>query len=276
MGVNITVSKLCFLVRPTLLLLALAVPIGAGEPSKPAAEAATTPAAPATPAAPLPKPEDVIARFVQVIGGKQAFDKIQSQHIKGKFDMGGQGITGDLEVFAKRPDKLVIKINLPGIGDLWQGFDGTVGWSLNPATGPMVLEGKMLDQVREQARFDGVLHEASDFKSMETLGREPFEGKTCYKLKLVRKSGQEVTEYYDVQSGLLVGSSEVQETPLGAIAATGLTSDYKKFGDVLFATKLTQKMGPLAQVMTFTSMDFNKVDDSAFDLPDQIKGLAKK
>jgi hypothetical protein len=224
----------------------------------------------------LPEAKKVVARFVKELGGEDAFAKINSQHVNGKCDMGAQGITGELEVFAKRPDKLVIKITLPGVGDLLQGFDGKVGWSMNPITGPMVLEGKMLEQIREQARFDSVLHDASDFKSMQTVGKNPFEGKDCYKLKLVRKSGQETIEYYDAQKGLLTGSTEVQETPLGAITVTAVISEYKKFGDLLFATRLTQKMGPLAQVMSFEKMEFNTVPDRAFDLPEQIKALLRK
>jgi hypothetical protein len=242
--------------------------LAATEPAKPAPSASTN--------ASLPLAKDVLTNFVKQIGGEAAFSKINSQHLKGKCEMGAQGISGNLEVFAKRPDKLIIKISLPAVGDLLQGFDGKVGWSMNPITGPMVLDGKMLDQVREQARFDAVLHDASEFKSMETVGKAQFEGRDCLELKLVRKSGQEETEYYDVQTGLLVGSAEVQETPLGAISVTAVISEYKKFGDILFATKLTQKMGPLAQVMSFESMEFNQVDDAVFDLPDPIKTLIKK
>jgi hypothetical protein len=224
---------------------------------------------------PLPPAKEILARFVKEIGGRAAVEEIKSQHITGKVDMGGQGITGPLEVFAKRPDKILVKINLPGIGEMLQGFDGKVGWGVNAVTGPMLLEGKMLEQLREQSVFDSVLHEDQEFKSMETVGKTQFEGKECYQLKLVRHSGQEVTEFYDVQSGLLMGSSQVQETPLGAIAVTGVVGDYRKFGAVLFATRMTQKIGPLAQVMTFERMEFNRVDDSVFDLPASIKALTQ-
>ncbi len=225
---------------------------------------------------PLPKAEVVLEQFIKALGGNGVFEKIQSQHTHGNVDMAGQGISGKLEVFAKRPDKLLIKITMPGIGDLYQGFDGNVGWSLNPVTGPMILEGKMLDQVREQARFDAILHDLSEYKKVETVGRTPFEGQDAYQLKLVRKSGQETTEFYDIKTGLLIGSNEVQETPLGAVNVSASIGEYKKFGDALFATKLAQKMGPLTQVMTFTSMDFKELDDSVFDLPNQIKALLKK
>jgi hypothetical protein len=157
-----------------------------------------------------------------------------------------------------------------------QGFDGKVGWMVAPMTGPMVLDGKMLEQSREQARFDAVLHNSADFKSMQTTAKTNFDGRPCYELKLVRQSGQAVTEYYDTKTGLLAGSTELQETPLGNISVTALATDYKKFGDILFATRLTQKMGPMAQVMVFETMDFNEVADSVFDLPDSVKGLTKK
>ena len=239
-----------------------------------AAELAKPAAVP--PAATLPAAKDVVNRFVREIGGAAAFQRIDSQRMTGRFEMTGQGITGQIEVLAKRPDKMVMKMTLPGMGDMVQGYDGKIGWSLNPVTGPMLLEGKMLDQVREQARFDAVLHPPGEFSAMETVGKAQFEGKDAYQLKLVRKSGQEVTEYYDIQSGLLLGSSELQETPLGSIPVAAVVGEYKKFGDVLFATKLVQKMGPLAQVMTFEKMDLNSVDDSTFELPAQIKALVPK
>lgn len=226
--------------------------------------------------APLPAAREVIAKFVNLVGSKEDFDKIQSQRAVGKVEMTGQGISGKLEVLARRPDKLVIKINLPGIGDLLEGYDGKVGWSVNPLTGPMLLEGKMLEHVQEEARFDSVMHDEGDFKSMETVGRVEFEGKSCYQLKLVRKSGQELTEYYEIDTGLMRGTTGIQETPLGSINVTGVAENYKKYGPILLATKMIQKMGPLSQTMIFESVEFNTVQDSAFDLPDEIKALTKK
>lgn len=254
-----------------VLALALTAPGLAGD-----APPAAPPPAASAPAAKLPSAEEVIARFVKEIGGEAAFDKIKSQRLTGKFEMGAQGMNGALEVLAKRPDKLLIKITLPGMGEMLQGYDGKVGWAANPVTGPMLLEGKMLDQLKEQANFDAVLHDRARFKSTQNSGEADFDGKKCYKLKLVKQSGEESTEYYEIQSGLLVGSSEVQETPLGSVPVTAVISDYKTFGEIRFATRLTEKMGPLTQVMSFQTMEINNVDDAVFALPDSIKGLLKK
>jgi len=153
----------------------------------------------------LPPAKEIISKFVKTIGGRAAFQKIQSQHMKGKFEMPAQGLSGDLEVFAKRPDKLAVKISLQGLGEILRGYNGAVGWSVDMATGPALLEGKMLEELREQADFDGVLHGEKKYKSMETVAIADFEGARCYQLKLVRNSGNEVNEYFDIKSGLLVG-----------------------------------------------------------------------
>jgi hypothetical protein len=224
----------------------------------------------------LPPAREIIAKHIEAIGGKEAFKKIDSQRMEGKFEMPAQGLSGKLTAYGKRPDKLFIKITLPGVGDMLQGYDGEVAWAMNLATGPMLLEGTMLEQVKEQAQFDSMLHEEQDFKEMETVEVTEFGGKQCYKLRLVRQSGREVIEYYDRKSGLLVGTTEAQETPLGLVTVTSVAEEYKRFGALLFATKLTQKLGPITQVITISEIEFNKVDDSVFELPEEIKALAKK
>jgi zinc protease len=226
--------------------------------------------------APLPAAKDVIARFIKLMGGKEAFSKIKSQHGKGKFSMPAQGLEGDLEVFALRPNKLLTEMTISGIGKVQQGFDGTVGWSLSVATGPMLQQGKQLQQAAEQAQFDSVLHNATDYKSMENLGEAEFQGRTVYKLKLIKNSDVEVTEYYDKESGMLIGSTSPQETPLGPMMVINLAGDYKRFGDVYFPTKVVQKVGPIEQIMTITSYEFNTVDPKVFELPAEIKTLIKK
>ncbi|MBI2949404.1 MAG: hypothetical protein HYY23_17325 [Verrucomicrobia bacterium] len=224
----------------------------------------------------LPAASEVIAKFIKAIGGKEAYLKIQSQHAKGKFEMPAQGLTGDLEVFHKRPNKLVVKVNIPAIGDVLTGFDGKVAWSLNAAMGPMLMEGKQLEQMRDQADFDSILHAESDYKSMETVEITQFEKKECYKLKLVKKNGQAVTEFYDTKTSLLAGMIMTQESPFGPVEATNVLDEYKKFNDVLFATKVTQRMGPIEQTMVLNQYELNQVEDSKFELPDQIKALVKK
>lgn len=223
----------------------------------------------------LPAATEIIAKFVKAIGGKDAILKHDTQTVRGTFQMPAQGISGKLEVFASKPNKMVINVQIPSLGDMRTGYDGTVGWSMNNLTGPMVLEGKQLEQIKEQADFASVLHEEKSFKSMETVGIETFDGKECYKLKLVRTTGAETIEYYEIKTGLLIGLVAQQESPLGTITVSSVLSDYKKFGEASYATKTVQSMGPMQQTITIDSIDFGKVPADAFALPEPIKAMVK-
>ena len=60
---------------------------------------------------------------------------------------------GDFEIFAAKPDRALSKVTLGGIGDLIEGYDGTHAWSSSPMMGPMLSQGKELEQRKLRRRF---------------------------------------------------------------------------------------------------------------------------
>jgi zinc protease len=225
------------------------------------------------PARKLPPAKEIIAKYVKAIGGREAILKQTSTHATGKFEMPAQGLSGTLEVFAAQPNKLLVKIDIAGFGKVSQGFDGKVGWTMDPAQGPMVLKDKMLEQITAESDFYSPLHEEKNYTSMETLELTKFEGKDSYKLKLVRKNGRETSEFYDVKTGLLNGTLSTQDTALGALPVTSIVGEYREFGGVKMPAKVTQKIGPAVQVLTITASENNQVADAEFELPAPIKTL---
>ncbi|MGV3772123.1 MAG: hypothetical protein ACO1QB_04420 [Verrucomicrobiales bacterium] len=224
----------------------------------------------------LPSARSIIDRSIEKMGGKENFKKHTSQHAKGKFSIPAQEVNGNIEIFASAPNKLLMKIVLPGIGNINTGYNGKIGWQLNPITGPMLLEGKTLEQVASQADFYSMLHESSKYTTMETVGKETFEGKECYKVKLIEKSGLETMEFYSQETGLLVGSISKQESPFGAATVVSTIDDYKNVGDFLLPSKVTQKLSGLSQVITMDEVEFDKVEQSVFEVPKEIQTLAEQ
>ena len=223
----------------------------------------------------LPPAKEIMAKSLEAMGGKEALLKHSSSHHKGKFEMPAQGITGELEIFAAKPAKFMLKVNIPNFGEFLQGYDGKVGWSMNPIMGPKILEGKQLEEAAERAQFHGEVTEADRVKSMETLEETKFDNKDCYKVKIVRKSGSDIIRFYDKKTFLIVGEKRKQETDMGTVDATVTVSDYKKFDGVLMATKTKVEAGPIVQELTVTSVEYDKVDDKTFALPEMIKALVK-
>jgi hypothetical protein len=240
---------------------------------------ADIPAAPPKPAAAkLPPAKDIIAKYVQAIGGKEAILKYTAMRGKGTFELSvqGQNSTGELEVLRAKPNKQVAKISIRDLGQIVAGFDGKTGWWIVPGAGPMLLQGRMLDQARDDAIFYNQLHEESNYQSMETEALTQFEGRECYQVKLVFKSGREVTEFYDVKTGLLAGYKAMQESLQASLEVTSRLSDYKKFGDWLQPTKLTQKMAGIDQTITIASVTYDPIPDSEFEPPAEVKALLKQ
>nr|MCU0635981.1 hypothetical protein [Gemmatimonadaceae bacterium] len=117
--------------------------------------------------------------------------------------------------------------------------------------------------------------DASKFKSIEVVGQEAFEGQQAWKLKFTRPSGSVSTEFYAVDTGLLLGTVATQASAMGEIEARSVLSDYKAFGAVKMPTKISISAGPQQMTMTTKTVTFDDVPPAAFALPEAIKALVK-
>lgn len=230
---------------------------------------------PATTPVKLPAAREVLDRYVKAIGGREEVMRHGSRRATGTLEIPAAGIKGDMVASAAKPNKMLVTVSLPGIGEMRQGFDGTVGWSIEPTQGPMVLAGRQLEQRRAQSDFYGDLHESKSYRAMETVDLVDFEGAKAYKVKLVRQSGDSLYELFDATSGLMVGTISTQDSPMGAMTITSVVGDYKSFGALRMPTRVTQKF-PTGQQVTVTvnTVEFDTVPPTTFDLPTEIRTLA--
>ena len=240
-------------------------------------KAATEPAKPqdGRRAAALPSARSILDRHLAAIGGRDAVLSHKSTHASGTLSMPAAGVTGGVDMYGAHPNRTLLKVSLGGVGEVLEGFDGTHGWSISPMTGPMLLEGKQLDEKRFDSEFHSELRSDARYQSLTTLEQVDFEGRRCYKVRLVRKTGGEDIEFYDVATGLKAGSITTRETQMGTVTGTTVETDYKKFGNLLQPTTVRSQVGGLQQVITITSIDYDQVPASIFELPAGIKALLK-
>ncbi len=62
----------------------------------------------------------------------------------------------------------------------------------------------------------------------------------------------------------------------GELSITNIATEYKKFGGVMFATRIVQKVAKREIVMKIESVEFDKTPDSIFELPAEIKALVEE
>jgi hypothetical protein len=223
----------------------------------------------------LPSARSIVDRHITAVGGKAAILAHSSSRATGTFTVASAGMTGAIEVFAAKPDKSMVKISIPGVGEVVEAYDGKNGWTMSAMTGPMLLEGKQLEEKRFDTDFFGELHDSSRYESMTTVERTDFDGRPCYKVRLVRKGGGEDFEFYDVDTGLKAGRIATRETPMGTVTGTSTEGDYKKFGNLLQPTTVKNTMMGVQQLITITTIEYDNVSPSVFEPPAQIQALIK-
>lgn len=247
---------------------------------RPLARLAALPAIAAVLAAPaaaqdLPPAADLIARYQQAVGGKDALASKSHMRATGSFVIPGAGMEGAFEAFSARPNRSAMRVSISGLGEIRSGFDGTVAWSLNPMEGPRILEGSERAQTVDEADFDSMLRDLARLKTAETVELTRIGGRECYKVRIVWPSDRESFDCFSPESGLLVASLRRQESNMGTADVVTLYDDYKDFDGVRMPTRLTIQLMNIEQVLTFTDISFDNVSDEQFALPAEIRALIR-
>ncbi len=223
----------------------------------------------------LPSARSVVDRHIQAIGGRAAHDAVRGLRARGRIAVAAQGLAGDVEIHAARPNRMINRITVPGIGVLESGYDGKVGWTLNPIAGPSLLSGVDLAEVANDAWFDAALHAPDYVKEMATLERVEFDGRPALKIRVVFVNGRQQFEFYDVDTGLQIGWEAERQTPLGPVPTTHVARDYRAFGPLKFATTLIDRALTVETVVTVSSLEFVDLPATTFDPPPVIRALVK-
>ena len=239
--------------------------------------ALTLPAAavPASAQQALPPAADIIARYQEAIGGKANFDAKQAMRATGEFSVPAANVTGSFEMFSARPNRALMRITMGGFGEIRSGYDGTVAWSLNPMEGPRIMQDKEKAQAADNADFESVLRDVSRFKTVETVERTTVAGRDCYKVRIVWQSDRETFDCYSPENGLLVASMGQQQSSMGVIDAVTLYDDYREFGGIRVATRISVQAMGMEQVLTMREVSFDDVPAATFELPAEIRALIR-
>jgi predicted Zn-dependent peptidase len=209
--------------------------------------------------------EMVIDNYINALGGRENIEKVtdRTMNLKGS----AQGMEVLLTITNKAPNKYFQKLDVGG-GMMQQKtvFDGETGKESGMGQEKM-LEGKELDRMKGEA----ILNPFLDFKKhgiqVELTGIETINGKDTYKVTITMPAGNKSTEYYDVESGLVVKQITTFEGPQGTGTSTITFDDYREVEGVKYPFKLTQQFGPQTLSLDVTTIEINQgLDDSMFEV----------
>jgi len=214
----------------------------------------------------------VLERYSQALGGVEAIQKVQSMTVRGEAESTARPGKSTFLYYA-RPFKSLMKLTRPDGTEITVGFDGKVSWTITPQ-GASIDKDTPVEAIRRDKDLQYVLHQPDYFRKLELAGVSDFEGHHCYWLYGTTNWGKDNNQFYDIDTGLLVGYRYESDDASKTISID-LFQDYKSFGGPLMATKNVSRTGDRSQTFTYKSVSYEPLSDSLFELPETIKRLMK-
>jgi len=217
--------------------------------------------------------DQVVEKYLTVIGGRAALGKVTSRRATGTVTFSNQGgdVNGTIETDNKVPNKsrFAIKLDLSAMGQgemsVEQRFDGTDGVMMNSLQGNTDITGDQLQNMRNNAFPTQLLHYKEAGMTLASLPAEKVDGKDMNVVEVTPKSGPKVKMYFDAQSGLLVRQTTHINSDQGPLDQTIDLSDYRAVGDVKVPFHVVNGTPIQTVTISYTNVEHNvPLDDSLF------------
>ncbi len=212
----------------------------------------------------------VINKYAEFIGGKGRWKKVKTIVTTGQYDYGG--IQFPFTAYAKSPSRY--KFIVPQNGKQYvQGFDGERGWKMDGfknETAPTLLTGKDARALANEADVElenPLINYRQKGHQAVWEGRDTLYGKSFFKVKFIRRSGESETCYFDEQNFVLVMKKAVSKNVEMAGALLDiLYSDYRDVGGIRIPFKTVHESnGQMILTITIDKAVINDpIDDKEF------------
>lgn len=221
----------------------------------------------------LPEARTLVNRHIEALGGREAVMAQTRSTVTGRFEMPAADVSGELIVASRPPAERVSIVNLPEIGEIRSGYSPELAWSIDPFTGPRILEGEEFLAQKEQSEPEAILRDPEFVAEMETVEISEIDGRPCYRVRLEWKSGRQSHDCYDTESGLMLAMETSQPSPMGDVTIVTVLKDYRELGGVMTPTRSIQRVMGQEQVLHIDSIDLEEPDAELFETPAAIKAL---
>ena len=222
----------------------------------------------------LPPAKQIVDRYVEAIGGREAMTRHAYRHMVAEMAMPANGMTMTMEMKFARPNKFAMKMSMPGMGSMTGGFDGQVGWSVNPMSGPQLLSGKELAQLRRTADMDANMDLAKMFPTLETVERSTAQGRPCHRVRMVSVDADTAFACFDVETGLISTMESKQTSQMGEMKTVARFEDYRDFGGIKMPARTVTSMMGQEMTLTVKSVTTTPIPDTEFQAPPEVRALA--
>lgn len=231
--------------------------------------------------------ETILNKYIEVIGGRPAIEKINSKISETTTSVPGKKTKIKTTTFMKRPDKAYAVAELKALGKTIKsegGRNGDIVWQIVPGalgSKKRILSGQEKELRLADMAFDTAAVSWRDYyKSINLVGEEEVDGKPCYKVAFTPfyQTNMDTICLFDKETFLI--RKIIKDTFIKDKLAQAeiYLSDYKNADDIMVPHTLKRfAEGEDELFITIDSIQSDvDIPDSKFELPKKIKALAEK
>jgi hypothetical protein len=224
----------------------------------------------------LPTVDQVLAKFVQALGGEQALRGVSSMVVTGTrqgYNPGAAALPPavPIERYWKAPG-LSVTIAHPANGVNSNGFDGTAAWTQDARGRVTQVAGIAASRIKRDADFYWVLNLKQQYQRMTVTGTEKIGDHDAYAVVAVPQGESPEWFYFDKLSGLLLRHQVLSPSAVGNVPMATDYDSYRDAGNGIKLPFVIQTVGPSRPdcvLITVDKVQLNAaIDNSKFAKPE--------
>lgn len=216
---------------------------------------------------PLPSVDQVINRYLEALGGQDAAVKFATRSAKGKVSVAAIG-RGSFVMYAKVPNKMVMTVDIPEVGVVTQGYDGTKGWTQTKRMGMRPARVVELSAFKREADFLSFLRLKANYPQMRLLGTSKIGYREVYVIEAKPTSGEADKFYFSKENGLIIRWDDVRAAFGMRTSTETYLDDWTDVDGLKMPFTITQLFPGASVVLTFDEVKHGvQINDTVFNRP---------
>ena len=198
--------------------------------------------------------EGIINRYINLIGGKDNLEEVQSIELKGSADLDMQGQSFKLEFYSLKnnQNQSLSMVSAGGMQVQKSVFNKDQGY--NVVNGQKII---LSEDELEQALTDSKLFSelSYDYEIVKLVGSSTIDDQKVYEIKISDNN----TEYYSIETGLKVKEVENQLIDGNQITIETTIKEYQEVNGILIPSEINQ-VTPAVPIPGGITIKFNTIE----------------
>lgn len=226
----------------------------------------------------FPAPEKIIENCYMAANGKDARKKTRNISIEYIYKRRGSEMANSLLYYQERPDRVYFVRDMDKKFKTISGTDGKDTWEESPYQGARITSRAQLANELQEFTFDDPDLWKDLYYEIRTEGIGEVDGRACYKVAFVQKSGDTRINFYDKETFLILKTITEKRTQNNIYNIEIIFKDYKKTDEITFPHRIIKLInGQTIDIKEVLSVKTNiEIPEGTFNTPVKIAEILSK